>query len=193
MYLLGVMCFLNQQWFSEEVLEFLPVLFSLVGLVMVLISFTERRVARLSWLLIIMNHFWIGLAISFNEKFAYGQPVIYLSGVLVAGIIGYRCLVRLRRMEGSIGLHQFHGYSYQHPKIALVFFLCCLGATGFPITPTFIGEDLIFTHIHEDQVLLAFIVSLSFVLDGLAIIRIYARVFLGPHVKSIYEMAYRSS
>ncbi len=33
----------------------------------------------------------------------------------------------------------------------MVFFLCCLGATGFPITPTFIGEDLIFTHIHEDQ------------------------------------------
>ncbi len=60
MYLIGLICFLNQQWFSKEVLEFLPVLFSLVGLMMVLISFTERRVARLSWLLIIMNHFWIG-------------------------------------------------------------------------------------------------------------------------------------
>jgi len=69
-----------------------------------------------------MNHFWIGLAISFNEKFTYNQPIIYLSGVLVAGFIGYRCLVRLRRMEGSIGLHQFHGHSYQHPKIALYFF-----------------------------------------------------------------------
>jgi NADH:ubiquinone oxidoreductase subunit 4 (subunit M) len=64
---------------------------------------------------------------------------------------------------------------------------------GFPITPTFIGEDLIFTHIHEDQVALATIVALSFIIDGLAIIRIYARVFLGPHVKSVYEMAYRSS
>ena len=30
-------------------------------------------------------------------------------------------------------------------------------------------------------------------LDGLSIIRVYARVFLGPHVKSVYEMAYRSS
>jgi len=40
---------------------------------------------------------------------------------------------------------------------------------------------------------LAFFTSLSFVVDGLAIIRIYARVFLGPHSKSVYEMAYRSS
>lgn len=192
-YLLGLFCFFYQKSIPSLVLERLPIIFSLIGLIMVLMSFTERTVARKSWLLIIMNHLWIALAISFNEKFTYGQPVLYLSGVLVAGAIGYRCLVRLRRIEGGIGLQQFHGYSYQHPKIALLFFLCCLGATGFPITPTFIGEDLIFTHIHEDQVLLAFIVSLSFILDGLAIIRIYARVFLGPHVKSIYEMAYRSS
>jgi NADH-quinone oxidoreductase subunit L len=74
-----------------------------------------------------------------------------------------------------------------------VFLLACLGVSGFPITPSFVGEDLIFTHIHEDQPVLATIVSLSFIIDGLSIIRVYARVFLGPHVKSIYEMAYRSS
>jgi formate hydrogenlyase subunit 3/multisubunit Na+/H+ antiporter MnhD subunit len=77
--------------------------------------------------------------------------------------------------------------------LAFIFFLACLGVTGFPITPTFIGEDLIFSHIHENQIILAFFVSLSFIIDGLAIIRIYARIFLGPHVKSIYESAYRSS
>jgi formate hydrogenlyase subunit 3/multisubunit Na+/H+ antiporter MnhD subunit len=64
---------------------------------------------------------------------------------------------------------------------------------GFPITPTFIGEDLIFSHIHADQVVLAAIVALSFVLNGLALIRIYARVFLGPHVKTYHEIAYRSA
>jgi hypothetical protein len=50
-----------------------------------------------------------------------------------------------------------------------------------------------FSHVREDQVMLAAFTSLSFIIDGLAIIRIYARVFLGPHVKSMYEMAYRSS
>jgi NADH:ubiquinone oxidoreductase subunit 5 (subunit L)/multisubunit Na+/H+ antiporter MnhA subunit len=192
-YSVGLICFFYRDSLPESVLDKLPIIFSLLGLVMILKSFTERRWARKSWLLIIMNHLWVALAISFNEAFKYGQPVLYLSGIIVAGIIGFFCLIRLRKLEGSIGLHQFHGYSYQHPKIALVFFFCCLAATGFPITPTFIGEDLIFTHIHEDQIALAFITSLSFILDGLAIIRIYARVFMGPHVKSIFEMAYRSS
>jgi len=192
-YAIGLLFFFYRKSIPTSVVENLPIVFSLIGLIMVLKSFTERRWARKSWLLIIMNHLWIALAISFNEEFKYGQPILYLSGVIIAGIVGFFTLVRLRRIEGSIGLHQFHGYSYQHPKIAFVFFLCCLAATGFPITPTFIGEDLVFTHIHEDQILLALITSLSFILDGLAIIRLYARVFMGPHVKSIFEMAYRSS
>jgi len=54
-----------------------------------------------------MNHLWIALAISFNEEFKYGQPILYLSGVIVAGVIGFLTLVRLRKLEGSIGLHQF--------------------------------------------------------------------------------------
>jgi formate hydrogenlyase subunit 3/multisubunit Na+/H+ antiporter MnhD subunit len=107
--------------------------------------------------------------------------------------VGYICLRRLGFLEKSIDLDQFHGHSYKHPKLALVFLLSCLGLAGFPITPTFIGEDLLFTHIHEDQALLAFFVALSFIIDGLSIIRIYSRIFLGPHVKSMYEMAYRSS
>jgi formate hydrogenlyase subunit 3/multisubunit Na+/H+ antiporter MnhD subunit len=68
-----------------------------------------------------------------------------------------------------------------------------LGLSGFPITPTFIGEDLIFSHIHEDQIVLACFVTLSFIIDGLSIIRMYARLFLGPHIKSPTEMAYRSA
>jgi NADH:ubiquinone oxidoreductase subunit 4 (subunit M) len=183
----------NEPSINSEIHESLPVLFSFIGLVMVLKSFTERIHARLSWVLILLNHFWIALAISFNEHFGYEENVLYLSGIIVSGVIGYLSLQRLKNLEGSIDLNRFHGHSYKHPKITLVFFLACLGVTGFPITPTFVGEDLIFSHIHEDQVALAFISSLCFIIDGIAIIRIYARVFLGPHSKSVYEMAYRSS
>ncbi|MFY8038013.1 MAG: hypothetical protein ACOVMQ_12635, partial [Cyclobacteriaceae bacterium] len=131
--------------------------------------------------------------ISFNENFSFTDIHIYLSGITVAGIFGFLTLRRLVLLEGKIDLNQFHGHSYRHPKIATAFLIACLAATGFPISPTFIGEDLIFSHIHEDQLVLALFVSLSFIIDGLAIIRIFARVFLGPHSKSVYEMAYRSS
>jgi NADH:ubiquinone oxidoreductase subunit 4 (subunit M) len=64
---------------------------------------------------------------------------------------------------------------------------------GFPITPTFIGEDLIFSHIHENQVILACINALGFIIGGISLIRLYARLFLGPHVKNYHETALHSS
>jgi hypothetical protein len=192
-YLLGLFCVYRKDLISPQLQAYLPLFFSLIGLIMVLKSFAERKHAQLSWLLIIMTHFWVALAIAFNELFQFSQVHLYLSGIALSGVLGFICLRRLKFHEGNIDLDQFHGHSHKHPKIALIFLLACLGVSGFPITPTFIGEDLILTHIHEDQVILAFVISLIFIIDGLSIIRVYARVFLGPHAKSVYEMAYRSS
>ena len=192
-YLIGLFCVHNKPMISITVQEYLPYIFSFIGLLMVLKSFTERKEVMLSWTLIIMNHFWVALAISFNEDFRFNEIYIYLSGVIVAGILGFLCLNKLKSLENNIDLDQFRGHSYEHPKIALLFLLTCLGLAGFPITATFVGVDLIFSHISEHQILLAFFVSLSFIVTGLSVIRIYARVFLGPHVKSYHEKAYKSS
>jgi NADH:ubiquinone oxidoreductase subunit 5 (subunit L)/multisubunit Na+/H+ antiporter MnhA subunit len=193
MYLLGLLFTYNPNDIPATLRPYLPVTISLIGLVMVFKAFSERKNVKLSWILVIMNHLWVALAISFNEDLPFGQIHIYLSGIIVAGISGYLCLRKLRKTEKHVGLSQFHGYIQKHPVIAAAFFLSCLGMAGFPITPTFIGEDLIFTHIHENQAILAFFVSTGFVLNGLTVVRIYARVFLGPNVKSQYELTYRSS
>lgn len=192
-YLAGLFIVYNQEVIPEEIEHYFPYLFSFIALIIVLRAFTERRFVRMSWLLVIMTHFWIALAVAFNERFNFDQIHIYLSGIAIAGAIGFLLIQLLRNQEGRLDLNMFHGHSYKHPKFAILFLLCCLGISGFPISPTFIGEDLIFTHVHEDQPILAFVVALCFIIDGLAITRIYARVFLGPHVKSVYEMAYRSS
>lgn len=192
-FLAGIIGFYMNWPMPAQLRAYLPVVFASVGLLMVLKAFTERIKTRMSWVLIMLNHFWIALAISFNEQFKIDQVYLYLSGIVVAGVLGLGCISWLKKVEQDTGLNQFHGHAYKHPKLALLFLIACLGLSGFPITPTFIGEDLIFTHIHEDQALLALIVALSFIIDGLAIIRMYARLFMGPHAKSMYEMAYRSS
>lgn len=192
-YFAGVALVYYRELLWEPFEKSLPYLFCSIALMMVLKSFAERKLARMSWLLVIMHHFWIALAISVNERFYFNEDRLYLSGIVIAGIVGFIILWWLRSHEGSIDMDQFHGHSYRHPKFAFVFLLACLGASGFPISPTFVGEDLIFIHIREDQVVLAIMVSLSYVIDGLSLIRMYARVFLGPHSKSVYEMAYRSS
>jgi NADH-quinone oxidoreductase subunit L len=192
-YVIGLICLYTKANMPEILHNCLPGLFSVIGLLMVLKSFAERKNVLKSWIMIMMNHFWVALAVSFNENFKYSQVHIYLSGIVIAGIVGLFCLRRIKFLEDSIDLTRFHGHVYEHPKMALIFFLACLGLTGFPITPTFIGEDLIFSHIHENQYFLAIIVSASFIIDGLALVRIFARVFLGPHVKTYHETPFKSS
>lgn len=192
-YLIGVICLYTKAQIPESIHTYLPALFSIIGLMMVLKAFSETKNVMMCWILIMMNHFWVALAVSFNEDFKYSQVHLYLSGIVVAGIVGLLALRRILSFEQKIDLGRFHGHVYEHPKISLVFFIACLGLTGFPISPTFIGEDLIFSHIHENQYFLAIVVSLGFIIDGLALVRIYARVFLGPHIKTYHETPYKSS
>jgi NADH-quinone oxidoreductase subunit L len=192
-YILGTWALYSKAHIPAYLHQILPVGFALIGLLMVLKSFSERNNLILSWLLIIMNHFWVALAVSFNEDFGHIETYLYLSGIIGAGAIGLLCLRKITRSEKNIDLAAFHGHVFQHPRLAFIFFLSCLGLAGFPITPTFIGEDLIFSHVHENQFFLAVIISLSFVIDGLSVIRLYGRIFLGAPVKSPQETAYKSS
>ena len=189
---LGFTLLFNESLISEELENYVPTVLAFIGLIAVIKAFTERNSVRLSWSLVIINHLLVAMAIAFNEHFDISHIMLYLSGVIVSGIIGFLCIQKLRKLEKWVSLDKFYGHSYEHPKVTMIFFISCLGLSGFPITPTFIGIDLIFSHIKEYQVLLAFFIALSFILNGLAVIRIYARIFLGPHVKKYHSIAKRS-
>jgi NADH:ubiquinone oxidoreductase subunit 5 (subunit L)/multisubunit Na+/H+ antiporter MnhA subunit len=190
---LGIVLLYFSDKIDDEIKHYLPLFFSLFGFLIAIKAFSERDSVRKSWTLILFNHFAIAIAISFNEHFDWMHHVWYLSGVIVSWFLGLIIINYLRKREVWISLNQFHGHSFEHPKAAFLFLLCCLGFAGFPITPTFIGEDLIFSHIHYNQVSLALFTALSLIINGLATIRIYARIFLGPHVKNYHEVAKRSS
>lgn len=192
-YLMGFITYKFKLHLPYQLTNMLPELFAFIGLVFVFKSFSERKSPFLAWILIVMNHFWIALAIVFNDKVSVSEIAYYLAGIIVAGIIGYIDLLQLQKLERRILINQYLGHVYEHPKFAFFFLLATLGITGFPITTTFIGEDLIFSHIDSNQLFLAFFVASSFVVSGIAGIRIYARLFLGPHVKTYHELPYRSS
>lgn len=193
LYVLGILLWIMQNQISSSFVHYFPYFFALMGLLMVLKSFIERSSPVLVWILILMNHLWIALAISFNEHFTIGHVIMYLSGVIPSAILGYYCLYTLKTKEPKLDLDRFQGHSYEYPGIGLLFLLACLGLAGFPITSSFIGEDLIFSHIHEEQFILVGLVSVSFFLDGISLIRVYARLFLGPHSKTYHESALKTS
>lgn len=192
-YLLGFITYKFKLHLPYQITNILPELFAFIGLVFVFKSFSERRSPFLAWILIVMNHFWIALAIVFNDKVSINEIAYYLAGIIVAGTIGYLALLQLKKLESKVLISQYLGHVYEHPKFAFFFLLATLGITGFPITTTFIGEDLVFSHIDSNQLFLAFFIASSFVVSGIAGIRIYARLFLGPHVKTYHELPYKSS
>jgi NADH-quinone oxidoreductase subunit L len=192
-YFIGLYLIYHEDIIPANVMGYLPILWAACGLIMILKAFVERNDAKEAWLLIVLSQLFTSLAIGFNEQFEFEQVHLYLSGIFVSGFVGALCIYILTKKQESITLDGFHGHSYLYPTLAFVFLLASMGLSGFPITPTFIGEDLILGHIHENQFVLLGLTVLSLILDGLAIFRIYARLFMGPHHSINHEVAYRSS
>lgn len=187
-FLLGVVLLSIGYKIPESIHQFLPVAFSFIALLLVLKSFTERKSARLAWSLLLLNHLWMVLAIAENERFSLDEMAIYLSGVLVFGISGLMIITWMKKNIGQSGLFEYHGNVRRYPVLAFLFLLSTLGMMGFPISPTFLGVDLLFSHIHENQFLLAFFAALAFVMEGIAAVRIFARLFLGSKKSKPFSM-----
>jgi NADH:ubiquinone oxidoreductase subunit 5 (subunit L)/multisubunit Na+/H+ antiporter MnhA subunit len=190
--------YFGEKYFSQEAIAWLhflmPDICALIAILMIMKAFSEHEFPILAWLLVVLGHFWIALAVAFNEKFGIDELVWYLGGVGVAGSLGWIVLEYLRRREPKLfDLYRYYGHSYEYTKLGGFFLLCTLGLMGFPITTTFIGEDLVFSHVHAHQFFLAFLLSSCFVFGGIALIRIYARLFLGNHAKVYHETPLQSS
>lgn len=170
----------------------IPEIFGGIGFILVLKAFTERKYPKIAWGLIVISHFWIAIAVGFNETFSLEDTYFYLSGVVLSGAFGYFFLARLKS-KVSFDLDDFQGHAYEHKWLSFGFLLAALALAGFPITTTFLGEDLLFTHIHQNQILLAAFVSLNFVFVGIALMRMYSRIFLGPHKKAYHPVPLRDA
>lgn len=193
-YFAGLFCFIFEDKIPKQLDDILHLLFAFIGMVLILKAFTERKSAMRAWLLIIFSQFYLILSIAFlNDQYEYVEILIYVSGLFVSAIVGFICLNKLKKMEGELDLNGFYGHIYEHPKTGFLFLLSCLGFVGLPFTPSFIGIDLMFSHIHKNEYLLILFTSVSFLFIEIAALRIYARLFLGQHKKSYHPIAYRSS
>lgn len=193
-FIAGLVCFLNEESIPRKLDEVLHLFFALIGMVMVLSSFAERKSALRAWLLIIASQFYIILSIALlNDKYEYAEIFLYSTGLIIAAVIGTACLLKMKTAEKNISLNAFQGHIYEYPVIAFVFLIACLAFVGLPFTPTFIGVDLMFSHIHKHEYLLIIMTSISFLFIEISALRIYARVFLGQHQKNYHPIAFRSS
>lgn len=163
-----------------------------LALLYVLRIFTEKQRLLNAWYKIACVHLFIVCGLYIN-----GIPLYHLSfyvgGIVLAYVIGQLAILKLSQNEPQIDLHGFQGHCYEYPVVEFWFLVSCLGLMGFPITSAYVGMELLLNHVRLEQSILLILLLLVFLVNGLAMIRIYARIFLGPHVKTYHTQARKSS
>jgi len=193
-YIIGVCLFVNDELLPKKVDQFSHLFFAFIGMLLILKSFSKRTDAIVVWFMIIASQFYILLAIAFlNDQYEYVEILLYISGLSIAACTGFYSLYKLKAIEKNIDLNNFYGYNHNHPKYGFWFLISCLAFVGLPFTPTFIGVDLMFSHIDKNEYVLIVLTAISFLFIEISVLRIYARLFLGPNKKQNHPIAYRSS
>lgn len=194
LFLFGTLLFYFDKHIPPKIDEELHLLFAFVGAVLILLSFVEKTNPLKAWLLIILSQLYVVLSVAMlNDEYEQIEILLYVCGLGLAAIIGAFVLLNLSRKEKGLNLNDFYGYCIQYPKHGFWFLIACLAFVGLPFTPSFVGLDLMFSHIdHEEYVLISF-VTICFLVLELSVLRIYARIFLGPPKRQTQPIAYRSS
>ena len=194
LFAIGFYFVINPETIPLDDYDVVPSVYAVVGLLYIIKALSEREDALHAWLSVIGAELLIILSVAIhNQDFTPLQMLIVFSGMIVSSVVGYITLRRIKAFDNDLSLNYYHGYSYEHPGLAFVFLLSCLGLVGLPFTPTFIGIDVLFSHIHKHQELQIFFTAMSFMIIEISVLRIYARIFTGMHKKSYHAMAYRSS
>src|SRR6187401_80094 len=172
----------------------LPALFLGIALLILLASFASRRSARECWNSLIIPHILIISAITINSgQINWTEVIMYMAGALVAYTIGMICLQKTYSIDKDVSLNKYHGYVYENKVTAVLFLIASIGLLGFPVTSAFIGIDVFFTYVQSGQPVLIALLALCFIFIELAAIRIFLRVYMGPHKKLYHPVAFRSS
>jgi NADH-quinone oxidoreductase subunit L len=172
----------------------LPVILMGIALAVILFAFSCRQSALQAWVYLLTGNLFIMVAVLYNAPHINPIEIIfYASGVLIAFLIGYYALLKIRSIDRDIELDKFHGYVYEQENTGLLFLFAAIGMLGFPVTAAFIGIDVLFTYVHSNQVVLIIGMALSLIFIELSAFRIFLRIFMGPHKKLYHPVAFRSS
>jgi NADH-quinone oxidoreductase subunit L len=172
----------------------LPIIIMSIALIAILFAFSYRESALTAWIYLLIAHFLIIAAVLVNaEHISLIEIIFYVSGVLIAFILGYCCLLKIKKIDNDISLNQYHGYVYEQNTTGFLFLVSAMAILGFPITAAFIGIDVLFTYVHSNQMPLIILMAFCFIFIELSAFRIFIRIFLGPHKKLSHPVAFRSS
>lgn len=166
---------------------------AVISIVFYIRAYTTKNTARTCWNLLLLGHLFGAVFLGLASGGAWEYLAWYGVGIGVAFIVGHICLSYLVA-KGEVGtLRDYQGSIYAFPKLGNLFFVVALLFMVFPISPSFLAQDVLVSFIPLDHAFQVILFCFAYLLIGVATIRLYTKVFFGPHKTSHHEIAYRSS
>lgn len=157
---------------------------SLTMAVVSLSAFSNKHSPCQVWHSVTLSSVLAGVAVWLMAPTAGEDVLLFLSGILPSWALGMLALrVLLKHDDFASSPFVFRAFAETRPGWALVLFLSFLGLVGFPITPAFIGEDLLLSHASSQHPWFALPITVSFVINGISAARVYLRLCMGAPVE----------
>lgn len=156
-------------------------------------AYATKNSATMCWNLIALGHLFGALFLVMASGGSWQYLAMYGSGVLIAFVAGHICLAYIRLKGESDILAQYHGVNYVFAGIGNLFFLVVLLFMAFPISPSFLAQDILLSQIPGEHAFQVVIFCFLYLIMGVSVLRLYTKVFFGPHRAGYHEKAYRSS
>jgi len=158
-----------------------------VSLAMVMVSlsaFSNKHSPFQVWHAVAFSSWLAGVAVWLMAPAARPDVMLFLSGIIPSWALGILALrVLLKNDNFAANPFVFRAFAEIHPGWSLTLFVSFLGLVGFPITPAFLGEDLLLSHASSQHPWFAAPITASFVINGIAAARIYLRLCMGRPVE----------
>jgi NADH-quinone oxidoreductase subunit L len=165
---------------SGSTTKYLALPISILMVLASLSAFSQKHSPYSIWNAIGLSSILAGSAIWFLNPNALLDVVIFASGIIPAWALGMVVLAKLLKNENfAESPFTYRAFSETQPKLSLLLFLSFLGLVGFPISPAFLGEDLLLSHASSHDPWFALPITIAFVINGIAAARIFQRLCMG--------------
>lgn len=152
-----------------------------VAMVMASLSAFSRKHNFINvWNAVALSCFLAGGSVWFLHPLAWPDIVLFSVGVVPSWLLGILVLSKLPKQENfKDSPFAYRAMAETNPGLSLVLLLSFLGLIGFPITPAFIGEDLLLYHASSQHAWIAALIAVCFVINGIAAARVFLRICMG--------------
>jgi len=155
-------------------------LLALMMLTLAVLAFTRKRDPFKTWHSVCGSTVCAGVS-TWVISHGVGSYLIWFIGtILLAWILGSLAMWRMRaNKDYEDSPFVYRAMAERAPGLTLLLFVAFLGVVGFPISPAFVGQDLILYYTSIDHAWLTPLIAISMVLNGVSAAGIFTRMSMG--------------